>query len=193
MNRSSEVDPTSVARLLWINLLTSDAFGRLQGRFALEIGREKQARKIKGTSHAKGAENDTKWTPRGCLREHPGLRKQCPQAQKVLFRMRILGVYCRRPPGPHFLRNRIGRAWPESCLDRAGASGSHVGSRRKKSSPGQVFRRFRCRFGGPAGPLGRLFPQKAVKCGRWLRSRFRSYENHRTPARLKSSQTSKAI
>ena len=75
MNRSSEVDPTSVARLLWINLLNSDAFGRLQGRFALEIGREKQPREIKGPSYTKGAENDPKWTPQGCLWEHPGAQK----------------------------------------------------------------------------------------------------------------------
>ena len=67
MNRSSEVDPTSVARLLWINLLNYDAFGRLQCRFALEIGREKQPREIKGPSHAKDAENDPKWTPRGAF------------------------------------------------------------------------------------------------------------------------------
>ena len=75
MNRSSEVDPTSVARLLWIHLLNSDAFGRLQSRFALEIGREKQPREIKGQSHTKGAENQSKWTPRRCPWEHPGTRK----------------------------------------------------------------------------------------------------------------------
>ena len=51
--------------LLLINLLNSDAFGRLHGRFALEIAREKQPREIKGPSHAKGADNDAKWTPRG--------------------------------------------------------------------------------------------------------------------------------
>ncbi len=67
MNRSSEVDATSVDRLLWIHLLNSDAFGRLQGRFALEIGREKQPREIKGPSHAKDAENDPKWTPQGAF------------------------------------------------------------------------------------------------------------------------------
>ena len=65
MNRSSEVDPTSVARLLWINLLNSNAFRRLQGRFALEIGREKQPREIKGPSRTKAVANDPKWMPRG--------------------------------------------------------------------------------------------------------------------------------
>ena len=75
MNRSSEVDPISVAQLLWINLLNSDAFGRLQSRFSLEIRREKQPREIRGPSHRKGAENDLKWMPRGGLWEHPGARK----------------------------------------------------------------------------------------------------------------------
>ena len=26
------------------------------------------------------------------------------------------GVYFRRPPGPHFLRNRVGMTWPKSCV-----------------------------------------------------------------------------
>ena len=67
MNRSSEVDPISVAQLLWINLLNSDASGRLQSRFALEIGREKQSREIKGPSHTKGAENLLNGRPGGAF------------------------------------------------------------------------------------------------------------------------------
>ncbi len=37
MDSSSEVDLTGVAWLVWISFLSSDVFGRLQGRFALEI------------------------------------------------------------------------------------------------------------------------------------------------------------
>ena len=64
-----------IGSLLLINLFNSDAFGRLQGRFALEIGREKQPREIKGPSHTKGSENDRKMDAPGCLWEHPGARK----------------------------------------------------------------------------------------------------------------------
>ena len=85
MNRSSEVDPTSVARLLWINFLNSDAFGRLQGRFALEIGREKQPREIKGPSHAKDFENDPKWTPRGAFGSTLELGKRNKHNKRCYF------------------------------------------------------------------------------------------------------------
>ena len=68
--------------LLSIQLFNSDAFGRLRGRFALKIGCRKQPRDIKGPSHAKGAENDAKLTPWGCLREHPGPQKTTPTCTK---------------------------------------------------------------------------------------------------------------
>ena len=132
VNGSSEVDLTSVARLLWINLFSYDAFGCLQGCFALEIGRAKQPREIIRPSHAKCTENYEKWLPRSAFGRTLGLGKRRRHVQKVLFCIRILDICCRRPPGPDFIRNPVGRAWPESCLDRAGASGSYMGSRRKK-------------------------------------------------------------
>ena len=85
MNRSSEVDPTSVTRLLWIKLLNSDTFGRLQCRFALEIGREKQPREMKGPSHAKDAENDPKWMPRGAFGSTLELVKPHKHDKKCYF------------------------------------------------------------------------------------------------------------
>ena len=144
-------------------------------------------------SRAKGAENDAKWTPGGAFGSTLELGKRHTHNKKVFFCTCISGVYFTRHPGPDFLRNPVGMTWPKSCLDRAGASGSHIDHFRKKSSPGQVFVRFRVRFGCPAEPLGRLFAEKVVKCGRWLRSRFRSYGNRRNSPRLKSSQMSKAI
>ena len=79
------MDPTSVARLLRINLFNSDACGRLQCRFALEIGREKQPREMKGPSHAKDAENDPKWTPRGAFGSTLELGKRHKHDKKCYF------------------------------------------------------------------------------------------------------------
>ena len=119
--------------------------------------------------------------PRDAFWSTLGLGKRHRHVQKESFGMRMSGVYFRHPPVPHFLRNHVEMAGQKSCLDCTGTSGSHICRFLKKSSPGQLFQRFRRCFGGPAEPLGRLFPQKTVKCGRWLRSRFRSYGNHRNP------------
>ena len=81
--------------LLSIKLFKSDAFGRLRGRFALKIGCRKQPRDIKGPSHAKGAENDAKWTPGGCLLEHPGARKTAPTCTKgVIWHAYVKCLFC---------------------------------------------------------------------------------------------------
>ena len=192
MNRSSEVDPTSVARLLWIHLLNSDAFGRLQGRFALEIGREKQPREIKGPSHTKGAENYSNGRPGGAFGSTLELGIRHKYYQKcyfvIVFPVAIVDgildqMFSEIPSEGHGLN----RVWT------AQARADRILTTFGKSRSWDIFRRFRRCFGCPAEPLGRLFPQKVVKCGRWLRSRFRSYGNHRYSPRLKSGQTSKAI
>ena len=54
------------------------------------------------------------------------VEKRHQHAQKVLFCMRVLGVYFRKPPGPHFVRNRVRMTWHKLRLDCAGMSGSHM-------------------------------------------------------------------
>ena len=53
--------------------------------------------------------------------------------------MRMSGVSFRKPPVPHFLRNRVEMAWQKSRLDCTGASGWHAywhvfGKRRPRGS-----------------------------------------------------------
>ena len=186
-----------IGSLLLISLFNSDAFGRLQGRFALKIGCPKQPWELIWPSHAKGCENDAKWTPRGAFGSTLGLRKRCQQTQKVLFRVRILGVFFRRSLGPHFVHERIDMAWRKWCLDCTGVSGSHICRFLKKSSPGQLFLQFWRRFRCPTEPRGRLLAQKAVKCGRSLRSCCQSYGNRSGTAATQpqpiSSQRAKSI
>ena len=66
-------------------MLNSDAFGRLQNRFALEIGREKQPREIKGPSHTKGAENYSNGRPGGAYGSTLELGKQYKHDKKCYF------------------------------------------------------------------------------------------------------------
>ena len=79
-------------------------------------------------------QNNAKWTPMGGFGNTLELEKRHQHAQNVLFCMRVLGVYFRRPPGSHFVRNQVRMTWQKLCLDCTGVRGSHTGHFRKKLS-----------------------------------------------------------
>ena len=172
-------------------------FGCLEGRFGLKIRRRNQPWEIIRPSHAKGTQNDAKWTPGGSFGNTLELEKRHQHVQKVLFCMRLLGVYFRRPPGLHFVRNRVRMTWQKLCLDCTCVSGSHTGHFRKMSSPGSILIRFWRRFGCHTEPLGRHLAEKAVKFESQYEVLCPSYGTGlriaKTQPRLKSSQRSKSI
>jgi hypothetical protein len=104
--------------------------------------------------------------------------KNHPKAHKIQsFCISILHTDFRGPPDPHCGRNRVRITCQKQCSDCAGASGSHVGRLRKKSSWGHIFRRCRRRFGCPPEPPGPFLAQKALQVGRLVRFCCQSYGN----------------